>query len=173
MQKTNLSSECYPHPLEVASNCTVVSLIYLLLRNFHSKSPYWRAFQPICLSAEDTPTQIGVWYMVSWFFLIIYLAVPGLRCCMSAFSSCGKWELLSCWAAPALGTQAQWLWHVGLGAPRLWGLPRPGIKPASPALVGKFSCTGPSEKSSFFLSLFLTFLYQKAKISSAEYKRMT
>ena len=99
--------------------------------------------------------------------------MPGLRCCTSAFSSCGEWELLSCRAAPALGTQAQWLWHAGLGAPRLRGLPRPGIKPASPTLVGKFSCTGPSEKSSFFLSLFLTFLCQKAKISSAEYKRMT
>lgn len=45
----------------------------LVLRNFHPRSPHWRAFQPICLSGENTPTHICVWYIVSWFFLKIHL----------------------------------------------------------------------------------------------------
>ena len=41
------------------------------------------------------------------------------------------------------GTQAWELWHVDLA----WGLPRPGIKPVSPALAGRFLKTGPAENS--------------------------
>ena len=35
----------------------------------------------------------------------------------------------------------------------LWNLPRPGIKPMSPALAGRFLSTVPPEKSDFFIFL--------------------
>ena len=31
---------------------------------------------------------------------------------------------------------AQELWHMGLVVPHTWDLPRPGMKPVSPALAG-------------------------------------
>ena len=52
---------------------------------------------------------------------------------LTGFSSCG--------------TQAQKLWHTGLVAPGIWNLPGPGIKPMSPALVGRFPITVPPWKS--------------------------
>ena len=42
----------------------------------------------------------------------------------------------------------QELWHMGLAAPQLWDLPRPGIKPAFPAPAGRFLTTEPPGKSS-------------------------
>ena len=40
----------------------------------------------------------------------------------------------------------QTLGHKGLVAPHMWELPRPGIKPVSPALAGGFLTTGPTGK---------------------------
>ena len=39
------------------------------------------------------------------------------------------------------------LWHVGLAAPCLWSLPRPGIEPMSPALADRLLTTGTPGKS--------------------------
>ena len=54
------------------------------------------------------------------------------------FSSCGSWvlehRLSSCGARP-------WLPHG------MWDLPRPGLKPMSPALAGRFLTTAPPGKS--------------------------
>ena len=33
-------------------------------------------------------------YLFVYLFIYLFLAVLGLRCCMMAFPSCGKWELL-------------------------------------------------------------------------------
>ena len=38
----------------------------------------------------------------------------------------------------------------------MWDLPRPGIKPVSPALAGRFLTTGPPGKSSLLLPLILS-----------------
>ena len=78
----------------------------------------------------------------------------GLRFCARAFSSCGKRGPLlitvrgpltiaaSLVAEPRL--QARRLSNCGSRAqpPRgMWDLPRPGLKPMSPALAGRFSTT--------------------------------
>ena len=53
------------------------------------------------------------------------------------FSSCGMW--------------AQQSWHTGLVLRGMWDLPRPGLKPASPELAGRFLTTAPPGKSLFVL----------------------
>ena len=69
-------------------------------------------------------------------------------------------DLCSCslWAQQLLlmGSRswAQQLWHRGLVASWHGGLPRPGIKPVSPAVVGGFLSTVPPGKScSLFLNV--------------------
>ena len=44
--------------------------------------------------------------------------------------------------------QAQQLWHMGLGALRMWDLPGPGVEPVSSALAGGFFTTEPPGKPS-------------------------
>ena len=81
-------------------------------------------------------------------FIIIILAVLGLRCCAQAFfrysargsHCCG----FSCCGALALGHMS--FSSCGLWAKLshgTWNLPRPGIEPVSPALAGRFSTTEP------------------------------
>ena len=87
------------------------------------------------------------------------MVVLGLHFCARAFSSCGKWGSLFITVHGPLtivaslvvehrlqtrrssncGSQAQLL-HV------MWDLPRPGLKPVSPALVGRFLTTVPPGK---------------------------
>ena len=85
-------------------------------------------------------------------FIYLFLIALGLCCCMWAFSSCSEQELLfisvqashfggfSCWAQileqglSSCGAWAQ-LPHS------MWNLPRPGIKPMSPALPGELFTT--------------------------------
>ena len=72
-------------------------------------------------------------------FLKLYsvLAVLGLCCCTRAFSSCSEQGLLSSCSAQAslvaehglLGAWAQYLWHMGLAAPRHVESSRPGMEP--------------------------------------------
>lgn len=86
------------------------------------------------------------------------MAIPGPRCCLWAFSSCGKQGLLFV-AAHRLPTavafsrcQAQSIKHrlstCGAGTQLLqgmWDLPGPGIEPLSPALAIRFLTTRPPE----------------------------
>ena len=56
----------------------------------------------------------------------------------------------SCCGARALGMGSVVVVH-GLSCPMLCGnLPRPGVEPVSPALVGRFSTTGPPGKSCMY-----------------------
>ena len=95
----------------------------------------------------------------------------GLCCCAQAFSTCGEWGLFFV-VGPRLLTEVASLVaehrHTGFSscgsrAPELrlsscdaqalllrglWDLPRPGLKPMSPALAGGFSTTAPPEKPS-------------------------
>ena len=106
---------------------------------------------------------------LSFFFfflrcMYLSLAVLGLHCWAWAFSSCGEQGLLpscSVWASycrgfPCCGAQAPGC--VGFsgsanGLSCLWNLPRPGIKPVSPALAGGFLTTSHqgSPASSFLM----------------------
>ena len=85
-----------------------------------------------------------------YLFIYLFLAVLGLRFCARAFSSCGKrgplfiavrWPLTITASLVAehrpqmrrlssCGSQAQLLCGM-------WNLPRPGLKPAFPALAGR------------------------------------
>ena len=117
-------------------------------------------------------------------FIYLFLAALSLCCCTWTFSSCGEWGLLFvavCGLLIAVASPVaehslqahglQQLWHVGsvLVACRLsscgaraqllhsmWDHPRPGLKPVSPALVGRFLTTAPPGKShTFFKNPFL------------------
>ena len=90
-------------------------------------------------------------HISSDFFLtiILFLAALGLCCCARAFSRgavrASPGGGFSCCAARALGAQASVVAACGLSSGDTawlscgtWNLPRPGIKPVSPALPGGF-----------------------------------
>ena len=87
------------------------------------------------------------------------MAVLGLRFCASAFSSCGEQGPFFIAARGPLTIAASLVAEHRLQTRRLsrcgswaqllrsmWGLPRPGLKPVSPALAGRFSTTAPPGK---------------------------
>ena len=94
------------------------------------------------------------------FFLInLFLAVLGLSFCVRAFSSCGKWGPLFIAVHGPLTIVASLVAEHRLQTHRLsscgsraqllrgmWDLPRPGLKPVSPALAGRFPTTAPPGK---------------------------
>ena len=82
------------------------------------------------------------------------MAVLGLRFCVRAFSSCGKWRPLFIAVRGPLTIAASLVVEHRLQTRRLsncgswaqllrgmWDLPRPGLEPVSPALAGRFSTT--------------------------------
>ena len=88
------------------------------------------------------------------------MAVLGLRFCVRAFSSCGKWGPLFIAVRGPLTIAASLVAEHRLQTRRLsncgsqaqflcgmWDLPRPGLEPVSPALAGRFSTTAPPRKS--------------------------
>ena len=81
------------------------------------------------------------------------MAVLGLRFCVRALSSCGKWGPLTI-AASAVAEhrlQTRRLSNCGSRAQPLrgmWDPPRPELEPASPALAGRLSTTAPPGKPS-------------------------
>ena len=118
-----------------------------------------------------------IYFIIIIIIIIIILAVLGLLLLVWAFSGCSKWVLLSgcgaqdshcsgfscCWAQAggcsgfrSCGTWAQLLLSM-------WDLPRPGIKPMSPAPAGRFLTTEPPGKSNASY-LNLTLYKRKQKI---------
>ena len=93
------------------------------------------------------------------YYLFIFLAVLGLRFCARAFSSCGKWGPLFIAVRGPLTIAASLVVEHRLQTRRLsncgsraqllrgmWGLPRPGLEPVSPALADRLSTTAPPGK---------------------------
>ena len=89
------------------------------------------------------------------------MAVLGLCFCARAFSSCGKWGPLFIVVHRPLTIAASLVAEHRLQTHRLsncgswaqllcgmWDPPRPGLKPMSPALAGRFSTTAPPGKPS-------------------------
>ena len=87
------------------------------------------------------------------------MAVLGLRFCVRAFSSYGKWGPLFIAMRGPLTIVASLVAEHKLQTHRLsncgsrtlllrgmWNLPRPGLKPVSPALAGRLSTTAPPGK---------------------------
>ena len=101
-----------------------------------------------------------VWYYLHFLKLInLFLAVLGLRFCARASSSCGKRGPLFIAVRGPLTIAASLVAERRLQTRRLsscgsraqllrsmWDLPRPGLEPVSPALVGRFSTTAPPGK---------------------------
>ena len=97
-------------------------------------------------------------YLNTHLFFILVALCSSLVC--RAFSSCGRWELLSACGA---GFSPQWLLLLrsvgcrctGFGSSgsqaqlphSMWNLPGPGIEPVSPPLAGGFLTTVPPGKS--------------------------
>ena len=87
------------------------------------------------------------------------MAVLGLHFCARAFSSCGKRGPLFIAVRGPLTIAASLVAEHRLQTRRLsncgsraqllcgmWDIPRPGLKPMSPALAGRFSTTAPPGK---------------------------
>ena len=100
------------------------------------------------------------------FYLFIYsfLAVLGVCFWAGAFSSCGEWGPLfiavrgpfTVGASPVAEHrfQTRRLSSCGSRAQLLrgmWNLPRPGLEPVSPALVGRFLTTAPPGKPRHYI----------------------
>ena len=92
------------------------------------------------------------------------MAVLGLGFCARAFSSCGKWGPLFIAVHGPLTITASLVVEHRLQTRRLrscgsqaqllrgmWDLPRPGLKPVSPALAGRFSTTVPPGKPYLYI----------------------
>ena len=92
-------------------------------------------------------------------FIYLFTAVLGLCFCVRAFSSCGKQGPLLIAVRGPLTTAASLVAEHRLQMRRLsscgsraqslrgmWDPPRPGLKPVSPALAGRFSTTAPPGK---------------------------
>ena len=98
------------------------------------------------------------------------MAVLGLRFCARAFSSFGKWGplfivvrgplIIAASLVAEHRLQRRRLSNCGSWAQLLhgmWDLPRPGLKPVSPALAGRFSTTAPPGKPPIsFLKIIIT-----------------
>ena len=87
-----------------------------------------------------------------YFHLFIYFWPPWVFTAAKGFLQVRGLLLL-----PGMGSGAhrlQQLWHMGLVAPpHVWNLPRPVIKPVSPALADSFLTTGPPIQFSSVQSL--------------------
>ena len=85
-------------------------------------------------------------YSPVWGFSLWWLLLLGIMGCRAHGFSNGLQPLALECRLSSCGTQA--LLFLGV-----WNLPRPGMKPTSPALAGRFLSTAPSEKSWFFYFL--------------------
>ena len=92
------------------------------------------------------------------FFQSLFLAALGLCWHTQVFSNCAEWRHCLVAALKLVSAAAQapehWLSSWGTRAlwPRgMWGLPRPGIEPTSPARAGGFLTPGPPGKSLMFI----------------------
>ena len=87
------------------------------------------------------------------------MAVLGLRLCVRAFSSCGKWGpfFIAASLVAEHRLQTRRLSNCGSRAQPLrgmWDPQRPGLEPVSPALAGRLPTTAPPGKPSLiFFSL--------------------
>ena len=97
--------------------------------------------------------------LFTYLFIYLFMAVLGLRFCVRAFSSCGKWGPLFIAVRGPLTIAASLVAEHKLQTRRLsscgsraqllcgtWDLPRPGLERMSPALAGRFSTTAPPGK---------------------------
>ena len=134
-----------------------------------------RIFKIYSLSNFQTYSTVFFFFkfLIYYLFIIfLFLAVLGLCLCVRAFSSCGEWGPLfiavrgplTIAASPVAEQRLQTLRLSSCGSQAqllqgMWDLPRPGLKPMSPALAGRFSTTAPPGKPSTVLLTTVMMLY--------------
>ena len=109
----------------------------------------------MCLYMDD----VIYLFFFKYLFIYLFLAVLGLHFSARAFSSCGKRGPLfiavrgpltiAAFLVAEHRLQTRRLSSCGSRAQLLrgmWDPPRPGLKPVSPALAGRFSTTAPPGK---------------------------
>ena len=119
--------------------------------------PHPRALRSLALASHQTMAKQG--HRILYLFIYLLMAVLGLRFCVRAFSSCGKWGPLFIAVCGPLTIAASLVVEHRLQTLRLsncgsraqllrgmWDLPRPGLEPVSPALAGRFSTSAPPGK---------------------------
>ena len=127
-------------------------------------------FLPSLSPTRSRPFSFYFLFFIFFKLIYLFLVVLGLSFCARAFSSCGKRGPLfiavrgplTVAASPVAEhrLQTRRLSNCGSRAQLLcgmWNLPRPGLKPMSPALASGFSTTVPPGKPC--LSLFKFSLY--------------
>ena len=105
------------------------------------------------------PLQFFFFNFFFFFFNLLFMAVLGLRFCVRAFSSCGKWGPLFIAVRGPVTIAASLVAEHRLQTRRLsscgsraqllcgmWDPPRPGLEPVSPALAGRLQTTAPPGK---------------------------
>ena len=105
---------------------------------------------------------LGGWILCNFLIFFLFLAVLGLHFCARAFSSCSKRGPLFIAVRGPLTVVASLVAEHRLQMRKLsscgsrahlpcgmWDHPRPGLKPVSPALAGRFSTTAPPGKPSY------------------------
>ena len=93
------------------------------------------------LWGAGTPLQLWCPGLSAWWLLLLQSPGSGVLAAVRGLSSLGPSAL-----EHSCGAQAQWLCSS-------WDLPRPGIKPVSPALAGRFFATEPPGKPPMLLNL--------------------
>ena len=105
-----------------------------------------------------------------FYWLICFVAVLGLPCCVWAFSSWSQQGLLSGCNAQASHRGGFFccgecgLSSLGIGAllpHTMWNLPGAGIQPLSPAMPGRSLTTRPPGKTPAFMWIFFKKIYWK------------
>ena len=110
------------------------------------------------------------------------MAVLGLRFCVRAFSSCGKRGPLFITVRGPLTIAASLVAEHRLQTLKLsnrgsraqllrgmWNLPRPGLKPVSPALAGRFSTTVSPGKPQLSILYILVYICQSQSPDSSHH----
>ena len=109
------------------------------------KKYFWRELSVDIIFLYKSKAFLCCFFLNSFIYLL-FLAALSLRCCVGFFLVVAsgaalqlQWLLL--WSA---GSEACWVSTCGTWTQLLcdtWDLPRPGVKPVSPALAGGFSTT--------------------------------
>ena len=86
-------------------------------------------------------------FIATWGFSLV--AARGALSTCGVLTSCGGFSSHGAWALGHVGSQLWWC--MGLVAPWIWNLPRPGIEPVFPTLAGRLLTTRPPGK--FHLNL--------------------
>ena len=112
---------------QMSYNFLSVKSVYITLfkRFIHLFTYFWLCWVIVSDSKVYTPAVV---FPLQWLLLLwgTDSRPTGFNSCDCGLSSCGSWT---------------WLLKD------VWNLPRPGIKPVSPALEGAFLTTGPAGKS--------------------------